>query len=109
MLFQPVKLQILCFLSIINHQSINTDSCVDPSITKSVFKGFLHRACIIYSEKYIKEKTVFLVDMFVKNGHKKTFLQNLVKDYNIQKKNHGSRSYTISKKIPWAPNNWTKN
>ena len=46
------------------------NSCIDPSITKSVFKGFLHRAYTICSEKYIKEETQFLVEMFVENGHK---------------------------------------
>ena len=38
----------------------------------------------------------FLVDMFIENGHKKTFLETLVKDYD-------SRNYTNSKKIPWVP------
>ena len=46
---------------------IKPNSCIDPSITKSVFKGFLHGAHTIRSEKYIKEETQFLVDMFVEN------------------------------------------
>ena len=40
---------------------------------------------------------------FVENGHKKTFLENLVKDYNAKKKNNDSQNYTTQKK-PWAPN-----
>ena len=52
----------------------------NPSITKSAFKGFLHRTRTICSEKYINEETQFLTDMFVENGHKRTFLENLVKN-----------------------------
>ena len=47
----------------------------------------------------------FLIDIFVENGHKKTFLENLVKDYNDKKKNNNNSSnYTNSKKIPWLLN-----
>ena len=42
--------------------------------------------------------------MFVENGHKRTFLEALFKDYNTKKKNNDSRNYTNSKKIPWVPN-----
>ena len=42
--------------------------------------------------------------MFVENGHKITFLETLVKDYNAKNKNNDSRNYTNSKKIPWVPN-----
>ena len=38
---------------------IKPNSLLDPSITKSVFKGFLYRAHTVCSEKYIKEETVF--------------------------------------------------
>ena len=79
-------------------------SCIDPSITKSVFKGFLHRAHTKCSEKFIKEETQFLVNMFVENGHKRTFLEVLVKDYNTQNKNNRNHNDTSRKKIPWIPN-----
>ena len=42
--------------------------------------------------------------MFVENGHKRTFLEALFKDYNTKKKNNDSHNYTNSKKIPWVPN-----
>ena len=42
--------------------------------------------------------------MFVENGHKRTFLENLVKDYNAKKKNNDSRNYINWKKILWVPN-----
>ena len=44
---------------------IKPNSCIDPNITKSVFKGFLHRAHTICSEKFLKEEIRFLVNMFV--------------------------------------------
>ena len=61
---------------------IKPNSCIDPSIIKNAFKGFLHRAHTICSEKY---ETHFIVDMFVENGHKKTFLETLVKDLKKEK------------------------
>ena len=42
--------------------------------------------------------------MFVENEHKRTFLENLVKDYNAKKTNNSSRNCTKSKKVPWVPN-----
>ena len=42
--------------------------------------------------------------MFVENGHKETFLETLVKDYNTKKKNNDSSNYNNSKKILWVPN-----
>ena len=77
---------------------IKPNSCIDPSITKSVFKGFLRRAHTICSEKYIKEEIQFLVDMSVENGHKRTFLEALVKDYNTKNKNSDNRNDTNRKK-----------
>ena len=45
----------------------------------------------------------FLGNMFVENGHKRTFLEALVKDYNAKKKNGDNRNYTNTKKIPLVP------
>ena len=87
---------------------IKPNSCIDPTKTKSVFKAFLHQAHKICSEKYIKEETQFLIDIFVESGHKRTFLKNLIKDYNVKKKNINSCNYTNSKKIPWVSNTGVK-
>ena len=83
---------------------IKPNSCIDPSINKSVFKGFLHQAHTICSEKLIKEEIQFLVNMFVENGDKRTFLEVLVKDYDTKNKNNHNRNDTNRKKIPWIPN-----
>ena len=48
---------------------IKPKPCINPSITKGVFKGFLHRANTVCSEKYIKKEMQFLVDMSVENGY----------------------------------------
>ena len=63
---------------VITNIHIRTTSCIDPNIIKSVFKGFLHKAHSICSEKYIKEEAIFSIDMFVENGHNKQLLKNLV-------------------------------
>ena len=80
------------------------NSCIDPSRIKRVFKGFLHRAHTIYSEKCMKKYIQFLVNMFVENGHKITFLEALIKDNNTKNKNSDSRNDTNRKKILWKPN-----
>ena len=89
---------------------IKPTSSIDPNIIKSVFKGFLHRAHSICSDKYIKEEETFLIDMFVENGHSK-LLKNLVIKYNNKKNNKNNhknntenRDYKNLKKLPWIPN-----
>ena len=42
--------------------------------------------------------------MFVENGHQRTFLEALVKDYNTKNKSGDNRNDTNRKKIPWISN-----
>ena len=42
--------------------------------------------------------------MFAENEYARTLLENLVKDYNTNKKNNDRSNYTNSKKIWWVPN-----
>ena len=90
---------------------IKPTSCIGPNTIKNVFKGFLHSAHSICSEKYIEEEEKFLIDMFVENGHNKQLLKNLVVEYNNKKNNKNNhenntqnRDYTNLKKLPWIPN-----
>ena len=90
---------------------IKPTSYINPSIIKSVFKGFLHRAHSICPEKYIKEEEKFLIDMFFENGHNKQLFKNLVMKYNNKKNNKNkrennteNREYSNLKKLPWIPN-----
>ena len=52
--------------------------CINPNIINSAFKGFLHRALRLYSEKYIKKEEKLLIDMFVENRQRRQLLKNLV-------------------------------
>ena len=52
----------------------------------------------------MKKDIQFLVNMFVENGHKITFLEALIKDNNTKNKNSDSRNDTNRKKILWKPN-----
>ena len=95
----------------ITNKHIKPTSCIDPSIIKSVFKGFLPRARSICSEKYIKEEEKFLIDVFVENGYYKQLLKNLVIKYNNKKNNKNNhenntenRDHGNLKKLPWIPN-----
>ena len=56
----------------------------------------------------MKEEIQILVDMFVENKYKKTFLETLVKDYNAKKKTNDSCNCTNSKKSHPAPLNSQK-
>ena len=94
----------------ITNTHIKSTSSINPNIIKSVFKGFLHRAHSICSDKYIKEEEKFLINMFVENGHSKQLLKNLVIKYNNKKNNNNhenntkNRDYKNLKKLPWIPN-----
>ena len=57
----------------------------------------------MFRKKY-QEEIKFLVNTFVENGHKRTFLEALVKDYNTKNKNSDNRNDTNRKKITWIPN-----
>ena len=54
--------------------------------------------------KIYQGRNTLFIDMFVENGHKRTFGETLVKDYKAKKESNDSRNYTNSKKIPWVPN-----
>ena len=90
----------------ITNIDIKPTLCIDPNITKSVFKSLLHRAHSICSKKYIKEGEKFLIDMFVENGHNKQLLKNLVIKYDNKKsnKNNENGDYKNLNKLPWVPN-----
>ena len=70
--------------------------CIDPGITKIVFRGAQYRAHSIRS-----------IEIFAENGYNRTFLENVIIEHNATKKSNDSRSYTKpppQKKILWVPN-----
>ena len=44
-------------------------SCHDPKILQCIFKGFVHHAIKICSEKYINDELAFLLNVFIENGY----------------------------------------
>ena len=85
----------------ITNIDIKPKLCIKPDTSKKVF---LHQPHTMCSEKYIKEETQFLIEIFIKNGHKRTFLENPARYCHAKKKNNDSRNYTNSKENPLVPN-----
>ena len=46
-----------------------------------VFKGFLLRALLICSEKYLAQEIKFLINVFAENGRSVTVLEKVTKEY----------------------------
>ena len=80
-----------------------------PSVSVSIFKGFLSRAYKICSERYIDEEIEFLIDVFTENGYKRKTLEKITKNYlnGLQNPpfNNKDASEYINKalKLPWIP------
>jgi len=89
----------------ITNVQIKPNSSINPSITRSVFKGFLVRANRICSEKYLQEEIEFLVKVFAENGHDRDVLKRMVDNY-LNTNDPGEEVSTErrkSVKIPWIP------
>ena len=84
---------------------IKPNSSINPSITRSVFKGFLVRANRICSEKYLQEEIEFLVKVFTENGHDRDVLKRMVSHHMNPIDPEGVASTERRKivKIPWIP------
>ena len=93
----------LNFLDIKSPAILLAKNANSKHIERTQSQTYLLNQTHVYSEKYIKEEIQFLVDMFVENEHKKTFLESLIKDYNSKKKSNDSPNYINSKKTPWVP------
>jgi predicted GIY-YIG superfamily endonuclease len=81
----------------------------DPKILDGIFKGFIHRALFICSEKFVQKEIDFLISVFAENGYEEKKLKNLAN--NVTKKPHPNNKIipsnnqiampTIS--LPWIP------
>ena len=71
------------------------------TLSKVFFKGFLHYArTICLKNIYINQEVQFIIDIFVKNGLSKSFLQSSVCEYqNMKKKNNKNNSFENIKKL----------
>jgi len=89
----------------ITNVQIKLNSCHDEKVKYGVFKGFIHRAHAICSEKYLEEELEFITKVFVENGYSEEILRKMIlkyrstKDKNkiiVQQKNFVS--------LPFVPN-----
>ena len=60
---------------------IKPDSCHDDKVKYGVFKGFVHRAMQICSEKYLNEKLEHLISIFKENGYGEKPLRTIIKKH----------------------------
>ena len=65
----------------ITNVQIKLDSCHDDKVKYGVFKGFVHRAMKICSEKYLKEELEHLVSIFKENGYGEKPLRTIIKNH----------------------------
>ena len=65
----------------ITNVQIKPNSCINPHISEGVFKGFVARAHRLCSPKNLKNEMEFLVDVFTENGHERSNLEAIVRNY----------------------------
>lgn len=89
----------------ITNTQVKPSSSHDPKILEGIFKGFVHRARNICSEKYLKEELEFLVNVFIENGYERSFLEKVIKDVESKlirtDENQTESLPTIT--LPWIP------
>ena len=76
--------------STISNIHLKPTSNVNPKIVIGVFKGFVSRAIKIRSTKYLSDEIQFLINMFVENGHDKSKLEAIAKNYIQKRDNHSN-------------------
>ena len=84
----------------------------DPKVLDGIFKGFVHRALTLCSDKYVEQELQFLIETFVENGYNESKLRNIVTD--MKRKQVGNDSNTsedssqLTVTLPWIPGVSTK-
>ena len=68
----------------ITNVQVKPESSHDPGILRGVFKGFVHRAIKICSERYIDSELNFLKHVFVENGYKETDLCKIIEEVKLK-------------------------
>ncbi|XP_065662724.1 uncharacterized protein LOC136085352 [Hydra vulgaris] len=93
----------------ITNIQVKPNSNHDPKILEGIFKGFIHRALSICSEKFLNKEINFLINVFAENGYEKKKLQNLANI--VIKKRHSNNEIILSNNeatmptisLPWIP------
>ena len=94
----------------ITNVQIKPNSCINPRISEGVFKGFVARAHRLCSPKNLKNEMEFLVDVFTENGHERSNLEAIARNY-VLPENRANQSSSSDPsepkqrfvKIPWIP------
>ncbi|XP_065654882.1 uncharacterized protein LOC136081490 [Hydra vulgaris] len=95
----------------ITNIQVKATSNHDPQILNGIFKGFVHRAFNVCSQKHIENELKFLIQVFVENGYKQSNLIKIIKE--IKRKNKKSLKTTKNNEnvtstyptisLPWVP------
>ncbi|XP_065658795.1 uncharacterized protein LOC136083326 [Hydra vulgaris] len=93
----------------ITNIQVKPNSNHDPKILEGIFKGFIHRALSICSEKFLNKEIDFLINVFAENGYEKKKIQNLANI--VIKKQHSNNKIILSNNeatmptisLPWIP------
>ena len=81
----------------------------DPKILRGIFKGFLHRAMSICSEKYLESEIEFLINIFNENGYERGQLQKIVDEVKQKNNEQVENDETVEEgnvgmvTLPWVP------
>ena len=78
----------------ITNVQVKPSSSHDPKILIGIFKGFLHRAYNICSEKYLDQEIEFLINVFMENGYRKLDLMKIAEE--VKSKRNQKRSEIVS-------------
>ena len=87
----------------ITNVQLKPDSCHEEKVKYGVFKGFIHRAKTICSEKYLKDELEFLIKVFVENGYEENKLRQIMQKF----LSRNSKEIKDTKKfvsLPFVPN-----
>ena len=80
----------------ITNVQVKPTSSHDPNILKGIFKGFLHRAYNICSEKYLDKEIEFLMNIFMENGYRKQDLTEIMEEVKSKRNQRISDIVSVS-------------
>ena len=87
----------------ITNVQLKPESCHDEKVKYGVFKGFVHRANVICSEKYVKDELEFLVSVFVENGYRESTLKKVIEDYQKTRERENNEDPKKFVSLPFVP------
>ena len=61
----------------ITNVQVKVNSCHEEKVKYGIFKGFIHRAKSICSERFLEDEINFLIDVFTENGYERSILESI--------------------------------